>query len=224
MGIWKLKGDAAHSPGLRDYSWHTSGDIIPLPPAMEPAHSQVLYLTSQDSFHTGTIFLMSTLNLPCWNLSPLFLIWSITGTQNVSFPSPKQPFRYLSIYNSNLPLTQELQFLPSLQGFFPRSLPIPVAFLCFFQVVPSEGTVPPTGMFRGLIPHVPREVVLPLSLSDCSLFNTSIKFSSWPNRFLQHETHTPVFGYRAALAKIKKLSNLFISYPITHLWHHYSIP
>lgn len=89
-GEGDLRGHAEHSPDPRNHSWYILGDIYPThqgrsPPAMETAHSQVLYLTSSDSFHTGTFLLMSNLNLPCWNLSPLFLIWSITGIQNRSF-------------------------------------------------------------------------------------------------------------------------------------------
>lgn len=151
---------------------------------------------------------MSTLNLPCWNLSPLFLIWSITGTQNISFPSLQQPFNHLShlsIYNSNLPLTQELQFLPSLQGFFSK---ISTHSCCIPLLLPSGSFWRHSTSHWNVIPHVPREAVLPLPLSDCSLFNTLIKFTLWPHPFLQRETHTPVLGYRAALAKIKKLSNL----------------
>lgn len=53
----------------------------------------------------------------------------------ISFPAAR--LRYLSIYNSNLPITQEHKLLPSWQDFSSWSLPIPVALLCFFQV-PSE--------------------------------------------------------------------------------------
>lgn len=173
-GKGDLRGHAEHSPDPRNCSWYMLGDIYPThqgrsPPATETAHCQVLYLPSSDRFHTGTFFLMSNLNLPCWNLSPLFLIWSITGIQNRSF-LPCSSHLGIPAF-----ITPVFLWLRSSNSFTPCKA-VSVAFLCSspssFTSFWRHITTPKLdSIFRGLIRSASRKAALFASLSVSVFFS-----------------------------------------------------
>lgn len=191
----------------------------------QTAEPQLFHLTFWDSFCTGRFFPMYTPHLPCWNLSPLFLIRCTIAIQNIPFLSLQRSVRNSCILNSTAFSRLSRPSCLTACNLVPE----------LFSLLVHSSTLSPVGS-----PPTAQHPSLD-SMSHSSRLSTRASWSQtsarcvfpsvcdtlrqvhllWPtpDLFLQHISHVTVFLYPAVPVKIKNLPLFFASYLIAQFCH-----